>query len=267
MQADGTEMEAVKWRQGDLVAESITSMLVSACIDFPPSANLEKPILCVISQSCDIVAPEGKEPYVELLAGDITASTREYAEMKSPRVLDIPLAEQSIRFSIHDRFRVKKDNLFKANKHETIQLNTSQRDILRRWIASRYIRSAFPDSFNRRLNDKHITKLLQSQYTDSIFSVMVEVQDEELAETEPYNIQILVHVADGLSKAQKDRIEHDYQFTFSALPGIEVSSVRVSTEDDITMRDLRLFRKLEYDSVSMSEDRDASIEPPETGIW
>ncbi len=84
----------VDWHQGDIVDSGQTNNLLNASIDKRPS-TIKDCVLCVISQDCDIVASADKEPYIELLAGIINPTIcRKFADLKSPRIIDIPLDSQ-----------------------------------------------------------------------------------------------------------------------------------------------------------------------------
>lgn len=250
----------VDWHQGDIVDSGQTNNLLNASIDKRPSTTKDC-VLCVISQDCDIVASADKEPYIELLAGIINPTIcRKFADLKSPRIIDIPIKDQTIRFSIHDRFRVLKESFCNAKKLENIQLDEEGRDALKKWLERRYVRPAFPKAFNKRLkNNKKLQKFSKNGLPKGVFGIWIEVTDIELEDVDPYKISIIVGIEDDLSEQMTVEIECLFNQAFSSCTGIVVEDIRCSTKDDITLRNLETFRRLDEDSLSLSESTGAAV--------
>ncbi|HPN02927.1 MAG: hypothetical protein BWX81_02292 [Spirochaetes bacterium ADurb.Bin110] len=248
----------VDWHQGDIVDSGQTNALLDASIDERPSTT-KNCVLCVISQDCDIIASTDKEPYIELLAGTINPTVcREFADLKSPRKIDIPTKDQTIRFSINDRFRVRKKSFYDLKKDEFVQLDEKSRSILRLWLARRYVRAAFPDAFNRRLkNNKKLQRFSQDGLPRGVFSIWIEVTDTELEDVDPYKISIIVGIDDDLSEQMALEIECLFDQAFSSSTGIVVENIPCATKDDITLRNLETHRILAEDSLSLSESTSA----------
>jgi hypothetical protein len=61
------------WRQCDRVDPRYGAALVSRSVDLAPRLDALSPSLFVLSQDCDIVASEAKEPFIELIAGQAIA--------------------------------------------------------------------------------------------------------------------------------------------------------------------------------------------------
>lgn len=96
-----------EWHQCDLLSPSYSQTLIDASVDRRPKFIEGVTVLCVISQDCDIVADERKEPFVDLLAGRIISNASgDYKNSKNPRCLDVENDSVTIRFSIHDKFRI-----------------------------------------------------------------------------------------------------------------------------------------------------------------
>ena len=248
----------VDWHQGDIVDSGQTNNLLNASIDKRPS-TIKDCVLCVISQDCDIVASADKEPYIELLAGIINPTIcRKFADLKSPRIIDIPIKDQTIRFSIHDRFRVLKESFCNAKKLENIQLDEEGRDALKKWLERRYVRPAFPNAFNKRLkNNKKLQKFSKNGLPKGVFGIWIEVTDIELEDVDPYEINIIVGIEDDLSEQIVLGIEFLFNQAFSSCIGIIVEDISCATKDDITLRNLETFRRLDEDSLSLSENTSA----------
>ncbi len=260
-------LRQIDWRQGDIVAIHCNSVLIAASIDKKPEYS-DNSIVCLISQDCDIVLNTDKEPYIELLKGEILEKKSEqYSNLKSPRILDIRIDDRIVRFSIHDRFRVSKNAFFSVEKHPSFHFNNSGKDILRRWISRRYVRAAFPDAFNLRLqkNDA-FQRLLKSDLARAISGVWIDVPDNELPDNSTYNVRIIVGIQDDLDREILSELEQAFMKAFSTCTDIIITDIQFSTYDDITLRHLLAFRRLDRDSLTLHGDENTALLPIEADM-
>lgn len=249
------------WRQCDLVPLSACESFVKASVDLKPEFQLGKTALCIISQDCDIVADLGKEPFVDMIAGNpIRKISGEYANTRNPRCLHVESVLGPLSFSIHDRFRAPKSALRGIIREEAYQFNSEQRDILRRWVGRRYLRAAFPDAFNQRLNAGAMGKLEKSALAEDVSAILLSTTDDELAEDSDYHIKVILGIRDGLSEERMDELEIAFVAALSPA-GIVVDDIRLSDEDDITYRNLRTYKRLEKDYRSLPDDGKAASQP------
>jgi hypothetical protein len=90
-----------------------------------------------------------------------------------------------------------------------------------------------------------------------VFGIWIEVTDIELENVDPYKISIIVGIEDDLSEKIVLEIESLFNQAFSSCTGIIVEDIRCATKDDITLRNLETFRRLDEDSLSLSESTSA----------
>lgn len=247
------KMKEKGWRQGDILPfhENIAQNIID---QKPTMEHSEKVMFCLASHDCDIVNDREKEPFIELLQGNkIEKRSPENMNIRNPRILDIQVQDLLLRFCIHDRFRVPKDIFLTITRDENNQPDETTRNIIRRWLANRYVRSAFPDAFNRRLESKQFEKLLKSDWMKHARQILVNVCNDELGENDEYHISVIVEVEEGLPQEIADTIECHVDKAFSSCKGISIDNLRIAVEDDITLHDLRTYRKLEYDFRSLPE--------------
>ena len=250
-----------KWRQGDLLSPSCSRALIDACVDRSPEYIENATVLCIISQDCDMVADERKEPFIDLVAGlIISKAAGDYKNSKNPRCLDGETDSVAIRFSIHDKFRIPKEALRSAVREGSPQLGTDIRGTIKRWVSRRYIRAAFPDVFNERLGKGNLAKLLRSALADDVSIILIHTVNDELGADEDYHVRVIIGIKDDISEANAERIEREFDRALSPA-GIVVDDLRVSTEDDITYRDLHTFKRLEIDFRSLPEEVNAAVPP------
>jgi hypothetical protein len=256
------------WRQGDIISVQATNGLLGAAIDQQPSA--EQTRLVVLSQDCDLVADIGKEPFVELIGATLVGKPDPSRQNgRNPRSLDLLVAgapRTTLRFSIHDRFRVPKRALQAIRPAVDVVLADDERCTLRRWVARRYTRAAFPDALNRRLDSqrKALDRLFKSDGAKLVTAIFVATSEEELAVGMAYDLKVRITAAMPVwnnSDAQRllARFEQELSDVLSGCDGVAlVEGIETMPEDDFTIGLLRVYKRLDVDYRSLPEDADAS---------
>lgn len=253
------------WRQGDLIEGECVVSLLSSSVDYIDPGSSRHEVLLLICQDCDLVSADlDKEPYIEFLAGRFIPSCDTSLKYgRNPRTLHIDVLSRSVEFSIHDRFRVLKRSLCENGiRDAAIPLGASDRTLILGWITKRYIRPAFPDAFNRRLNQKRKEQdcLAKGSLSRHVLVVLFDVADDEYQPDRSYELQILIGVAHDTLKDEYDGIERAYESAFS-VDGVSVLDIAVYEEDDITLRELRTYRRWDRDYRSYPEDPDVALPP------
>jgi hypothetical protein len=141
----------LSWRQGDILSDEA----VAICGLESAEGSSEPIYAIVISHDCDLAASEGKEPNAEVitgrrvrkLGGDSFAKTArrlqvEYQSADGPVVLELVAT---------GKVPVPKAKLFTSAPRRDITLDKQGLNILQRWLAARYRRTAFPEAFEARL--------------------------------------------------------------------------------------------------------------------
>lgn len=213
----------------------------------------------VITQDCDIVHTKTEdEPFVEFIIGNPT-NDKSCKNGKNPRKLHLENNEKTFEFIVHNRFFVKKEKLsdYKFTDSNGLGILTAEnKKILKKWLGNRYIRAAFPDKFNERLSKANITKkLLDKAISSKVSHIFFEVEDRELSKEETYTLNVMVVV--DASDPEKIHIEDAYNDYFKDIEGIE-SYVSVVTEDEVTLKDLRNYKRWDKDSISFSKTNQSS---------
>lgn len=109
----------------------------------------------VISHDCDLTAETEKEPFVEIVTAMPIIKLGADSHSKNARRLDLEFQSNTSRMflqllAISKQF-IDKDVLQQFSPREDLNLNGHGLFTLRRWLASRYYRAAFPNSFEARL--------------------------------------------------------------------------------------------------------------------
>lgn len=208
----------------------------------------------VITQDCDIVHTKIEdEPFIEFIIGNPTED-KSCKNGKNPRKLHLENDDNTFEFIVHNRFFVKKEKLsdYKfADSNDLGELTAENKKILKKWLGNRYIRAAFPDEFNKRLSNSNVRKkLLDKPISSKVSHIFFEVEDRELTFNETYQLNVMVVV--NASDSETTQIEDAYFDCFDNITGIE-SRVSVVTEDEVTLKDLRNYKRWDKDSITFSK--------------
>ncbi len=117
--------------------------------------EIDSKFFVVISHDCDLVASDDKEPFVEIVTASLIKKLGADSYSKNARRLDLEFqSNKSVMFlqltAVSKQF-IDKGDLFQFSPRDDINLNGPSLFTLRRWLASRYIRAAFPNAFEAHL--------------------------------------------------------------------------------------------------------------------
>ena len=148
------------WRQGHVLTSE-----ASIALGVLGAEEAKTTLAIVISHDCDLAQSPEVEPAVEIVLGKrVGALDGNYTHAKNSRRLHLEctMAAGAAYLDIHalGKREVRKTALAEHRPDGNVALSSGDRSILQRWLAARYRRSAFPDEFERRLNDTGVTKRL-----------------------------------------------------------------------------------------------------------
>jgi len=262
------------WRQGSFLSQdgAIGLGLIS-----PDEAD--KRTFVAISHDCDIANDNlDLEPTVEFLAGTFVAATNgAFTKAKNARLLhvelDSPLGKRAVSFAIRDRHHVAKGDLATYTPSDELSLASSKGVVtLRWWLAARYFRASFPDTFEDRLAqaklDQKIDKAL-SPLGEAAYGIFFLVDDgsgdscgegdpHELravvvydAEASPEEVEAVKRAAENISAAFKTRL---YDSARHVWKKIELVSCDAVSDEVFSFSDLRLFKQWRLEHRSLDND-------------
>ncbi len=233
-----------KWRQGGVLNEEDAKKL--NLINVSESDRL--PV--VITHDCDLLHPN--EEFIEVIVGkkiDKPNSVFKYA--RNPRCLHIQFtspADQKpvyleLRFS--NRKLVSKDDFSTLRQNQTV-LDISEDDhrILKRWLAARYGRPVFPDTFERYLRLKkdgktvvqEIAKILEpdQSFISGVFFDLGEHRKAELNEGDPYYLNIAIVYDDAyggkIAREASEIVAQEIESLFFDVYGSAEDATTISLE-------------------------------------
>ncbi len=254
------------WRQGSVLPLSLVHTLKEQ--KRLPSDINDQDLLIIVSHDCDLNNPRFEaEPNVELLLAGLSAEKNgSYSWGKNPRKFQFLSNSQLYEASVHDRFTILRSLLLghKPDAERPLEHEVARQICL--WLSKRYFRSAFPNSFNDRIKraESVIRKELQKRGQD-ITAIYILVGDDELSDR-PY--RIIIKATMKCEKYENATLREDAQGAVDKVgveidncEGIEVLDSSLVSEAEISIDDLRLLKRWDYDSLSFSKDTPDEIAP------
>ncbi len=204
----------------------------------------------IITHDCDLL--HSKEEFVEIIIGEkIVKPEFIYENAKNPRCLHLRFTTSlsrepvflELRFS--NRKTVSKENFSSLpQKQSILELSENDHRILKRWLAARYGRPAFPSSFENHLRQrrggktvvKQIAEILEpvERYISGIFFDLGEHRGVELSSGNPYYLNIIIVYDDesGGTTARKksEMVAHKIESLFEEVFGTAEDATTISLE-------------------------------------
>lgn len=187
------------WRQGQVMTDEAAIELELISV-----TDKGKVITMVISHDCDIVQNKDVEPEVEVIVGRrLITLDGNYTHAKNPRKLHLSAKENDspVFFELLAKSKklIQKDKLFAFKANSTIMLLPRDFSVLQRWLAARYHRSAFPDEFQRPLQNAGLNRRLLKicePLGDHLIAIYFDIDDRkslnEEGSDDPYKLTIIL---------------------------------------------------------------------------
>jgi hypothetical protein len=144
------------WRQGNILTNECAVQL-----GLIKREELGSKFWIVISHDCDLASVAAKEPNVELIIGELISKLSSDSHAKNARRLDLKFADNSepkfLKLLAVTKRSFPKEVLFKNAPSASFSLDASNLVTLQRWLAARYYRAAFPESFEIRLREASLS--------------------------------------------------------------------------------------------------------------
>ena len=250
------------WRQGMILPSVAMQALEQVCSDCVQDGK----IAIVVSQSCDILHHSFEnEPTIEvIIASPIVKQDNSLIHRRHPRKLHFPVRKNDgttwFETHIRDRYYVGRDILAKYSPNQSLQLHQDDIKTISQWIASRYLRHAFPDNFVKRIDRKKIRKLLKQEKSAYLSGIYIRLSSyDELPDNEPYDIEIIGTITtenfeDKNKRQSAIELVNDIAGEMQCDGKIEANS-ECRSELEMTVHELRSFNRMsDFDDLSYGED-------------
>lgn len=260
----GERLRALGWHQGALV-EIPCASLANEKVD-PQRA-------IVASQDCDIVALTSIERDVDLLP--VVLKDEPEPDLlfgKNPRQLCVALDDGRYgTIDVRRRLTLAKESLSTIPPLAQSSVSEKDRKVLAKWLAKRYSRPAFPDAFNERLASQRrklerLSKRDESKTLTAVF--MMLDTEEELDSSRDYKVVLWFacrrpDVQIPEQRATLEKYAGDLVAAFESCEGIRVIEFELRTHDEITLADLELMKRFDWDFRSQAQKPGGTTAPEE----
>jgi hypothetical protein len=261
------------WRQAAVLGANLAAkarMLAPSGLVFA-----ESDWLVVTSHDCDIANGRlEKEPTVEVLRAAVVEQKKPDKQQvwgRNPREIQLVVDDGAggsvaLSMKVHERWSMPRELL--ASEAPRRVLDDKTRRLIAEWLAKRYIRAAFPTTFDARWRSKmkDWTGLLevQSQWVQGVY-LRLSTQ-AELGDDKPYKVHLIVAVpaastenpAWAKKKPELESLVEEFWEQFG--PGIECVGVEVIPTSKLTLATIEPYQRFDADWVSFADDSPAT--PP-----
>ncbi len=232
----------------------------------------------VASHDCDLTQPPDREPQVEVIVGrKISALDGNSTHGKSPRTLHLEFqGHESVfgEFVITEKKSIRKNLLADFAPDTRSILGSADLHTFQFWLASRYNRPAFPDEFERRLNESGLAeKIARALKTSSmaIRAILFEVSGgPEMAHEgsdDVYLLDIMLlyasepdsQAAEKTAKEIRKKIEEAFKTKLldtksGNWQSIELRYIDIISDEAMTVRQSEAYTRWRLDYLSLRAD-------------
>jgi hypothetical protein len=270
-QIDREKIEANGWRQG---AGCYLSNL-SASYDPGASADTDSLVesagafAILVSHDCDIVNRDlAKEPKVEwLIARPIAVIDGSCLYAKNARKFHFEHAGARYEALAHERFSTRRNVLEEQIAEESLILPDQLRDQVADWLAKRYIRPAFPDTFNERTKGaRKLAKEALNKAHEFFQRILIKVHPKkELLAGQPYEVFIIGVMEADEHRDQQKRIQcqqvmDSLEICLAECSDIEVKDSQLKSDDDVPISWLKYYVHWDFDYLTFRDEDRATEE-------
>lgn len=260
------------WRQASIFDQD----MLGAFQESLPAIYKTADIAIVISHDCDIAASSSVEPTVEVIPGRfLQEENGSLTHAKNARRLHLKVTESGMgqrhfaEFKATDKFQVSKEQLAGITPSSNYFLHPKELEILRRWLAARYRRHAFPDVFEKRF-DKVEGKFRDALKKSSghLRAILFDLNEESVTTSadsgDPYVLDIyLVYTGANpeeslkVAQATKTKIEKAFQHTYmhnGEWTEIELRNCDVISDNGLTYAQFLELAEWRSEGLSLHSD-------------
>lgn len=261
------------WRQGSVLAADSAARL-----GLVPQGD-DQGLVVVISHDCDIASAADKEPMVELIVGRRIPSLGADTHAKTARRLHLPFDGDAgpvpVELLATNKALVPKADLLADGPRQGWSLSPAKLVTLQNWLAARYRRAAFPESFEARLKakpgqlHKKIVKAMETAGVH-VLAVLFDLDEgQDLERQQPEDAyQLRIHLlydsnvdeptAYAAAQAAADAIESAFEVAFRQPDGawrnIMLLSCEPVSDSAMTVAASQLLKQWRLDYMSLEDD-------------
>ena len=227
----------------------------------------------VVSHDCDVTNGNLEaEPNVEIICLEhVEDQDGHLFWAKNPRryqFVDGATGDSQVyQLGVHEKVSIDRVYLIDSSPDGDRTIDDENVRRVCSWLARRYIRSAFPDEFNERTRRATIKlKKPLKKSGDALTGVYLLVVDDELLSEEDYRITLSATMRDDefdnprvRQKAQE--LVNKLESELNSCDGIDVLESELLPERDVSLSDLRLLKRWDFDDLSLRAESVSELPP------
>ncbi|HHF8312240.1 TPA: hypothetical protein ACPT4W_005798, partial [Klebsiella pneumoniae] len=237
----------------------------------------------VITHDCDLQS--NSEKNVELMVGPLKKGSGKMMRAKHPRILDLcfenPESTKKNAVELrHERKVILSKEAFHCEEHDSsYTISAEEKQALKQWLAAKYGRPAFPNSFEERLRaydedkkvifEKEVAEIIatKAEHLIGVFFDLGEERFDDLEEGIPYELSInVVYDATEGGPDARDTAEKtcaglkDLFFKFYGDPAlghselIELNQCNAVADTHFSLYALRRMDQWRVEYISLEDD-------------
>ncbi len=266
MSAGSQDVRSIKqdgWRQGSVLPAALVDVLSRDGL--LPWARSPDDVVIVLSHDCDVTnASLAAEPTVEFLRLTVVSTRNGNLHWgKNPRRYQFTDPHRSppilYETSVHDRAVVPRERLIGHAPDSDGALAPESLRRLCRWVAARYVRAAFPDSFNDRVAPAvdELRPFLKSA-GDLLTGIYLLVVDDELPEGEDYRVVLIAtmldeHFSDSPRRTSAQELLGRVEAIMGTCSGVDLGFTELRSEAGLSLHELRTLKRWDFDDLSLRQ--------------
>lgn len=262
------------WRQGSVLAADSAARL-----GLIPQGD-DQALVVVISHDCDIASADDKEPTVELIVGRRIERLGADTHAKTARRLHLQFDDGdagpvAVELLATQKVAVPKATVLAEGPRQGWSLSPGNLVTMQNWLAARYRRAAFPESFEARLKakpgqlHKKIVKAMETAGVH-VLAVLFDLDEgQDLERQQPEDAyQLRIHLlydsnvdepaAYAAAQAAADAIESAFEAAFfqpdSAWRNIKLLSCEPVSDSAMTVAASQLLKQWRLDYMSLEDE-------------
>jgi len=262
-----------QWRQGHVLSVNAVKAL-----GLVHPAGLESTCVVVVSHDCDLAIDDMRlEPGVEVIVGCLLREANgNFSWAKSPRTLHIEVTRDDAAVFIElvatSKCLVLKKDLAAFVPDDAWSISGQALSTLRSWLAVRYNRVAFPDSFVDRLTDSKVksglAKLIEPIHKNlsAVYFDVDNGQELDRSDGSAYELKIVLVYPPGedleetadeidklVAKVEGLFAKRHYDKDAGQWNGVQLKSCMAISEDDLPVRRAKLLNEWRYEHMTLKD--------------
>ncbi len=255
------QLLSLGWRQGSIIEASAVKHEVL-------TVHAKADAFLVLNQTCDLVNEcWEKEPVAELLPlVRIDNADAALLNGRNPRKIHFEIIVDGVACQVEafapGIVTYERKLLLEAEPSPRWNMDTAELKSLLAWRAARYLRTAFPDAFESRLEPifKRFKKQIERVH-EHVLSLHIRVDPfEQLNDGDPYELDLLLVIRRSSHDDKKTRDElittaEKLEKLINSAGGFVCTSCKVRSPHEVTLEEIDGYLRWErHDYLSFGED-------------